>query len=302
MTDPDVLARIRALAVPPAWTNVWISADDRTHIQATGRDAKGRKQYRYHPMYRRHRDEAKFDQLVPFGQQLGALRRRVESDLDHAGLPHERVTAVVIKLLEETFIRVGNEEYARSNRTFGLTTLRDRHVSVVDGELRIKFRGKASIMHAVHVGDPRLVKLVRRCKDLPGQQLFQWVDADGVQHPLQSADVNAYLRAATGLDATAKTFRTWGGSLLAAAGLAAVDTPDVTAKLRKSAVIRAMEVVSEVLGNTPTVCRRSYVHPVIVDRFLDGELASAWHDGPRRSGSGLVTEERKLLHVLTLAR
>ena len=296
--DARTLERIRALAVPPAWTDVWISRDPWTHIQATGRDARGRKQYRYHDEFRAHREASKFGDLVPFGERLGDLRRRVDDDLGNRGLGRERVTALVVALLERTFIRVGNEEYAQGNNTFGLTTLRDRHVRFNGRSVTIKYAAKNSKVHEVDCDDPRLCRLVRRCQDLPGQQLFQWVDDDGLRHPVSSGDVNDYLRTATGIDATAKTFRTWGASVFAAAGLAAVDRPDVTERQRKQLLNEAIGVVSDVLNNTPAVCRRSYVHPVIVDRFLEGRLARRWERGPSRRGGGLAAEERRLLHVL----
>jgi DNA topoisomerase-1 len=291
------LARIRSLVVPPGWSDVWISSDPRTHIQAIGRDVRGRKQYRYHPRFRAQREEAKFGELVAFGERLGPLRRQLDVDLALSGLPRERVTAVVVRLMEQTFIRVGNEEYARSNRTYGLTTLRDRHVTFGRGELKIRYVAKGAKVHEVACTDPRLCRLVRRCQDLPGQQLFQWLDDDG-RHPLTSGDVNAYLREITGLDATAKTFRTWGASVFAAAGLASADQPGVTDRQRTQLVNRAIELVSDVLGNTPAVCRRSYVHPAVIDRFLDGRLARRWNTGPARPAGGLLMEERRLLHVL----
>ena len=277
---------------------MWISSDPRSHIQATGRDVRGRKQYRYHLRFRAHREEAKFEQLVQFGERLGPLRRQLSRDLSLSGLPRERVTAVVVRLMEQTYIRVGNEEYARSNRTYGLTTLRDRHVTFGRGEIKIRYQGKGSKLHEVACTDPRLCRLVRRCQDLPGQQLFQWLDGDGARHPLSSGDVNDYLRQVTGIDATAKTFRTWGASVFAAAGLATVDQPDVSDRQRTQLVNRAIELVSDVLGNTPAVCRRSYVHPVLIDRFLEGRLAQRWNEGPARPAGGLLAEERRLLHVL----
>jgi DNA topoisomerase-1 len=298
VTDDATLERIRALAVPPAWTDVWISADGWTHVQATGRDARGRKQYRYHDDFRAHREAAKFSDLVPFGDRLGELRRRVDDDLDGGGLGRERVVALVVALLERTYIRVGNEEYAQGNKTYGLTTLRDRHVRFQRNEFTIKYNAKGSKVHVVACDDPRLCRLVRRCQDLPGQQLFQWIDDDGERRPLSSSDVNAYLRETTGLDATAKTFRTWGATVLAAAGLATVDRSGVTDGQRKQLLNEAIGMVAGLLNNTPAVCRRSYVHPVVVDRFLDGKLARRWERGPSRRAGGLEAEERRLLHVL----
>ena len=273
--DAELLERIRALAVPPAWTDVWISADPRSHVQATGRDARGRKQYRYHPGFRQHQEEAKFELLVPFGHALPALRRRVERDLRRAGLPRDRVVAVIVELLARTLVRVGNEEYARANGSFGLTTLRDRHVKVDGAHLRLRFTGKSSKVHEVALDDPRLARLVRRCQELPGQLLFQFVDGDGAQHPVRSSDVNDYLREVTGVDATAKTFRTWNASLFAAVALAAQPAPE-TERARRAVVTAMVKVVAAELNNTPAVCRRSYVHPRLVERYLAGELATEW--------------------------
>ncbi len=220
---PTTLQRVRSLAVPPAWVDVWISGDPDSHLQATGRDARGRKQYRYHPEFRAHRDATKFHQLVPFGHALGAVRGAVERDLRRRGLPRERVTALVVALLDRTALRVGNESYAVENGTFGLTTLRDRHARIVGSDLRIRFKGKAAKVHEVHWRDARLAALVQRCQDLPGQVLFQWVDVDDEQHPLTSDDVNDYLRATSGFDVTAKTFRTWSATAHAATVLAGID-------------------------------------------------------------------------------
>ena len=223
--DPDTLDRIRALAVPPAWKDVWIAADPCAHVQATGRDARGRKQYRYHERFRAHRDEAKFEQLVTFGESSPEVRRRLAADLARPGLPQPKVVAVVVQLLERTFVRVGNEEYARANGSFGLATLRDRHARFDRGQLRIRFKAKSAKVHEVEIDDPRLVRLVRRCQALPGQLLFQYLDDEGEAHPVRSSEVNDYLRQITGEEWTAKTFRTWGATLLAAAGLAALPAP-----------------------------------------------------------------------------
>ena len=225
LDDSEALERIAALAIPPAWTDVWISADPCSHVQATGRDARGRKQYRYHARFRQQQEEAKFELLEPFGRALPRLRRIVRDDLGRAGLPQERVIALVVELLERTLVRVGNEEYARTNGSFGLTTLRDRHVRIDGSHLRMRFTGKSAKVHDVAFDDRRLARLVRRCQELPGQVLFQFVDGDGAQHPVRSSDINDYLRGATGLDATAKTFRTWSASVFAATALAAQPPP-----------------------------------------------------------------------------
>ncbi len=297
VTDAETLARIKRLAVPPAWTDVWISADSATHIQATGRDARGRKQYRYHRDYRRQRDTKKFDQLVPFGHVVGDLRRAVDADLARTGLPKEQVVALVIALLDRTLFRIGNECYARDNGSFGLTTVRDRHARVDGRTIRLRFRGKYAKTCEVAWTDARLARLVQRCRDIPGEILFQWMDEDGGHHPIRSDDVNDYLRAVTGLELTAKTFRTWGATLLAAVGLAAVE--DTPARLRPRVVQQAIDVVAAELGNTPAVCRASYVHPTVVDTFNAGTFGELWHARTPSRPAELLPEERRLLHVLT---
>ncbi len=269
--DTDTIERIRSLAVPPAWTDVWIAADPWSHVQATGRDARGRKQFVYHAQFRQQRDEAKFELLVPFGHALPALRRRLVVDLRRRGLPQERVLALVVTLLEDTFVRIGNEEYARTNGSFGLTTLRDRHVRYDGSGVRLRFPGKSGKGHDVAVGDPRLARLVRRCQDLPGQVLFQYLGEDDVPRPVRSSEVNDYLRDITGMEATAKTFRTWSATVLAAAGLAGLPAP-TTVREGRRVVSGMLELVSSELNNTPAVCRRSYIHPAVIERYLDGNL------------------------------
>ena len=295
--DPDVLTRIRALAVPPAWTDVWVAADPRSHLQATGRDARGRKQYRYHPGFRQQQEEAKFELLGPFGRALPALRRQVGDDLGRRGLSRERVTALVVRLLEETLVRVGNEEYAKANGSFGLTTLRDRHVRSTATGVQLRFVGKSGKGHAVSVDDPRLARLVRRCQDLPGQVLFQYLDDDDSPRPLRSTDVNDYLRAATGLDATAKTFRTWSATLMAATGLVTLPPPS-SRREGTRALKEVLGVVCARLNNTPAVCRRSYIHPAVIESYFDGTLTDAWESATARGSSLLCREERRLLNVL----
>jgi DNA topoisomerase-1 len=296
VTDAVLLERIRRLVIPPAWTEVWICADPCGHLQATGRDARGRKQYRYHDDFRAHREATKFDELVPFGIRLGRIRHRVAEDLATPGLPRQRVLALVVRLLEETHARIGNEEYARTNGSYGLTTLRDEHVRQVRGVLQLHFRGKHGLMHDVVVDDRRLSKLVKQCQDLPGQILFQYRSDHG-PCPVHSSDVNEYLRAASGIPVTAKTFRTWGGTLLTATALAAVDPP-ATDRLRRQLVTAAVARVAKELGNTPAVCRRSYVHPTVIESFTTGELQARWEAGPRADGHGMLREERKLLALL----
>jgi DNA topoisomerase-1 len=295
--DAAALARIRSLAVPPAWTDVWICPDPDGHIQATGRDARGRKQYRYHPAFRRRRERHKFYALVPFGEALGTLRTTVDADLRSPVLSRPRVLAAMVTLLEATYIRVGNEGYARENRTYGLTTLRERHVEVEGSELRLTFVGKGGKRFEVSCFDRRLARVVRRCQDLPGQALFQYLDDDGNPTPVTSTDVNEYLRTATDVDSTAKTFRTWGGTLLAAQQLVDLEPP-ASERAAASAIKEALGPVCDRLGNTFAVCRASYVHPKVLTMFEEGRLVDRWEKGPKRPAGGLEAEERKLLHVL----
>ena len=272
MRDPDTLRRIKALAIPPAWTDVWICPRPDGHVQATGRDARGRKQYRYHPRWRAVRDETKYGRMIAFGRALPHIRERAERDMALPGLPREKVLGTVVRLLETTLIRVGNEEYARHNHSFGLTTMRDRHVDVDGATLRFHFRGKAGKRHVIDLKNRRLARVVQRCRDIPGQELFQYVDAAGERHTIESADVNAYLREISGQDFTAKDFRTWAGTVLAAWALHEFESFDSQTQAKRN-VIRAIEAVAERLGNTPAICRRCYVHPAVVDSYLDGSLA-----------------------------
>ena len=282
--DPDELARIRALAIPPAYTDVWIAPDPDAHLQATGRDARGRKQYRYHKRWREIRDETKFDRMLAFAKALPAIRAAVKRDLARPGLPREKVVATVVALLEATLIRVGNEEYARANDSYGLTTLREEHVRVRGDAVRFCFRGKSGKEHDVTLRDPRLARVIRACQDLPGHELFSYVDAEGRPHSIGSADVNAYLRAVTEGEFTAKDMRTWEGTMACALALAEVRAP--TPGARKRAVNEALGAVAAQLRNTPAVCRKSYVHPGVLDEFLATgalELAGAVRKR-RRSG------------------
>ena len=296
--DRETLARIRGLVLPPAWTDVWICPDPEGHLQATGRDARGRKQYRYHPRWREVRDEAKYERTIAFAEALPALRARVARDLRRPGLPREKVLATVVRLLETTLARVGNEEDARQNRSDGLTTLRDRHAEVKGARIRLRFRGKAGKAHEVDVEDPRVARIVRRSRDIPGQDLFQYLDEDGVARPVGSADVNAYLREATGQDFTAKDFRTWAGTVLAALALKEARRADSTAA-RKRHVVRAIEAVAQKLGNTPAVCRKCYVHPDVIESYLDGTLVDALAARVRGArGKGLDADERAVLALL----
>jgi DNA topoisomerase-1 len=274
LRDEATFARIRGLAIPPAWTQVWICARADGHIQAVGRDARGRKQYRYHPRWRAFRDENKFQKMVDFARALPRIRAQVAQDLARPGLPREKVLATVVRLLEETLIRVGNEEYARENKHYGLTTLREHHAKVQGSDLHFEFVGKSGKKREVDVRDPQVARVVRRCQGLPGEELFQYLDADGTRHGIDSADVNNYLRALTGHDFTAKDFRTWAGTVLAALALQELETVGSQAQAKQH-VVNAIRSVSERLGNTPAVCRKCYVHPAVVESFLDGELAEA---------------------------
>jgi DNA topoisomerase-1 len=269
--DPGILDRIRALAIPPAYTDVWICPDPDGHIQATGRDARGRKQYRYHPRWREQRDVTKYARMAAFGRALPRLRKRIEADLNRRGMPREKVQAAVVRLLELTLIRVGNDEYARKNKSFGLTTLRKRHVGVQGAEVMFEFRGKSGKDHRTGIHDRRLARVVRACQDLRGQRLFQYKDEDGVVHAISSDDVNAYIHQATGEHFTAKDFRTWAGTLLAAQLLSACERADGEAQ-HKHRIADCVKAVSRKLGNTPAVCRSSYIHPGVIEAYADDRL------------------------------
>lgn len=269
--DPDELRRIRSLAIPPAWTHVWICSIPNGHLQATGRDSKGRKQYRYHPQWRILRDEVKYDRLILFGRTLPVIRARVEQDLKQPGLSRNKVLATVIRLLETTLIRVGNEEYARANGSFGLTTLRNKHVDVEGPIVRFRFRGKSGVYHSIRVNDRRLARTVQRCQDLPGQELFQYLDDEGQPCLIDSADVNAYLQEIAGEAFTAKDFRTWAGTVLAARTLQEFESFASQTEAKRN-IVAAIETVSKRLGNTKAVCRKCYVHPAVVNAYLDGSL------------------------------
>jgi DNA topoisomerase-1 len=308
ITDEADLRRIKALAIPPAWTDVWICPNPRGHLQATGRDAKGRKQYRYHPHWREVRDETKYDRMMAFGRALPQIRARVEADLARPGLPREKVLATVVRLLETTRMRVGNEEYARANHSYGLTTLRTRHASVHGTKVEFKFRGKSGVRHETEVTDRRLAQIVKRCQALAGQELFQYLDEEGQPQTIDSEDVNAYLREITGQDFTAKDFRTWAGTVLAAMALQAFESFDSATQAKKN-VVQAIEHVAKRLGNTPSVCRKCYVHPAILDAYLDGtladtlkqraeqELAAALPDLPAEEAAVLALLQQRLNQV-----
>ena len=303
--DAATLERIRTLAIPPAWRDVWICPFAEGHLQATGRDARGRKQYRYHPRWREERDGTKYARMIALGHALPALRRRIAADLRRPGLPREKVLATVARLLETTFIRVGNEEYARSNKSFGLTTLKDRHVQISPTRVRFRFRGKSGIEHEISVEDKALARIVRRCRDLPGQELFQYVDENGKPATIDSADVNDYIRAAAGDDFTAKDFRTWAGTVLAAAALGRQSVARRAGRAARPTnrdVARAIADVAARLGNTLAVCRRCYVHPAVIASYLDGALPAAvtarGDVRPGRVGTGLRPDEAAVLRLL----
>jgi DNA topoisomerase I len=271
MRDAETMARIRQLAIPPAWTDVWICAQDNGHIQATGRDAKGRKQYRYHADWNSTRDSAKYERILSFGKLLPQLRERVNADMSKRGLGREKVLATVAYLLETTLIRIGNKEYARDNKSYGLTTLEGRHVSFSGSEIRFKFRGKSGKEWKLKVSDRRIARIVRACQELPGQTLFQYEDDDGEARQVTSADVNAYLRDIAGTEVTAKDFRTWAGTVLAAMALREFARVDAEAATKRN-VTRAIEMVASRLGNTASICRKCYVHPEVLNCYLEGTL------------------------------
>jgi DNA topoisomerase-1 len=271
ITDEQTIARIKKLAIPPAYQDVWICPYENGHIQAVGRDARGRKQYRYHAKWRETRDEAKYAHMLIFGRVLPHLRARVDHDLSLPGLPREKVLAAIVRLLERTLVRIGNEEYAKSNKSFGLTTLRQGHVKVKGQGLTFDFRAKHGIQWHVELKDRRLSKIIGKLTDLPGQDLFQYLDDDNQTHGVTSDDVNAYLRDITGEDITAKDFRTWAATNLAAVALRELEAFDTKAKAKKN-VLRAVEAVAKMLGNTPSICRKCYIHPAIFDAYLDGSL------------------------------
>jgi DNA topoisomerase-1 len=275
--DDEAKARVAALAIPPAWTDVWICPWPNGHLQATGRDARGRKQYRYHARWRERRGADNFERMIEFADALPRIRRRVKHDLASRGLSREKVLAAVVELLERTLIRVGNEEYVRDNRSFGLTTLRGRHANVTGQRVRFRFRGKSGAVHEVGLRDRRLASIVRRCQELPGQDLFAYVDDDGEVRDIASDDVNDYLREASGGDFTAKDFRTWAGTLLAYRALRALQPEDHGPAARRN-VVEAMKQTAARLGNTPAVARGSYVHPAVLDAYMDGNLRGALVD------------------------
>jgi DNA topoisomerase-1 len=294
VTDAATLERIKLLVIPPAWTDVWICRDERGHLQATGRDARGRKQYRYHSRWRENRDADKFDHLIEFAAALPAIRRRVREDLKLQGLPRRKVLAVIVQLLERTCIRIGNERYAEENDSFGLTTMRNRHVKVSGDRIEFQFRGKSGKFHRIAMDDdPKLARLIRRCRDLPGQDLFQYLDDAGEVQSIGSSDVNDYLKEIAGREISTKDFRTWNGSVLVASMLRRCEHVGVT---QMAAAVRE---ASKYLGNTPAICRKSYVHPRVLDPRTWERRAERAVSRPQR---GLRVEEAALLAILAPVR
>jgi DNA topoisomerase-1 len=299
ITDPATLARIASFVIPPAWTEVWISASPTAHLQVTGRDALGRKQYRYHPAWDEMRSLTKFSRLRAFGEKLAPLREQLAKDLKRPALDREKVVALVLTLMDQSFIRVGNKEYARKNKSYGLTTLRDRHVNIDGADVRFAFVGKKGVAHDVTLTDRRLARLVRKCKDIPGQHLFQYYSADGQRHALESGDVNEYLQRHTGLSVSAKDFRTWGGTVKMVECLEAVlqQEPDLAPE---KVVKKAVKEVASGLGNTPTVCSKYYIHPQVVELFNSGQLIEflRQHDAEGEAKGPLSPTERLVLRML----
>jgi len=298
--DDQTLRRIQSLVIPPAWTEVWISGQSNGHLQATGFDARGRKQYRYHPRFRQVREQAKYTRVLAFAKSLPKIRRRVTRDLKLPGLPREKVLAAVVRLLETTLIRVGNDEYAKSNNSFGLTTLQDRHAHIRGSKIRFVFKGKSGIEHEIDLQDPRLAHIVKQCQDLPGQELLQYVDENGKVCDVGSTDVNQYIQSIAGQEFTAKDFRTWAGTVLAAIALRELKEFDSRAQAKKN-IVRAVESVASKLGNTTAVCRKCYIHPAILDSYMDGALAKTLHrQAAKKLGKEIQSLKPEEAMVLTL--
>lgn len=301
LRDPKHLARIRSLVIPPAWTNVAICSSPNGHLQAVGMDARGRKQYRYHPRYREVRDQAKFSRMIAFGAVLALIRRQVQADLERPGLPKQKVLATVVRLLETSFIRVGNDGYAKENDSFGLTTFTGRHVHVAGSKLLFHFRGKSGQEHSIELTDRRLANIVRHCRELPGHELFQYVNEEGVACAICSTDVNQYIRDIAGHDFTAKDFRTWAGTVLAVRELSAAGPPR-NQTVGKKSVVEAVKSVARRLGNRPATCRKYYIHPAILDSYLGGSLFSTMEQGEQQetayAGLGLRQEEYSVMVII----
>jgi DNA topoisomerase I len=301
LSERDVLKRIKTLAIPPAWTDVWISPFADGHLQATGRDAKGRKQYRYHARFREIRESTKYEHVIAFADALPAIRKKVHEHMGLRGLPREKVLATVIHLLETTLIRIGNDDYARQNNSYGLTTLKNRHVAVTGNEVRFRFTGKSGKQWSLRVKDRRVAKILKACQELPGQELLQYIDDAGACQDVTSTDVNAYLKEITGKDVTAKDFRTWAGTVLAAMALNEIESFDSAAQAKRN-LRAAIEKVASRLGNTPTICRKCYVHPDVLDSYMDGdlvlELKSKAESALRSDVEKLKPEEAAVLALL----
>src|ERR1051325_2107288 len=289
--DRDHLARIKSLAIPPAWESVWICPVESGHLQATGRDARGRKQHRYHPKWRETRDETKYNRMIAFAKLLPKIRQRVAKDLRAEGLTRDKILAAIVKLLEISLIRVGNAEYARDNKSYGLTTMKDHHAKIRGEKIIFDFRGKSGKDHKIEIEDPRLARIVKRSQDLPGQELFQYIDDQGQRQDVKSEDVNDYLHEIVSGDFTAKDFRTWAGTVLAAMALQEFEKFDTQAQARKN-VLRAIERVAERLGNTPSVCRKCYIHPAIVNSYMDGQMLQTAQQRAERELAGNISKLR----------
>jgi len=299
--DKETLARIKSLVIPPAWTGVWICPNPKGHLQVTGRDAKGRKQSRYHPRWREVRDETKYERMMLFGAALPKIRERVEQDLAMPGLPRPKVLAAIVRLMETTLIRVGNEEYARQNKSYGLTTMRNKHVDVDGSTVTFKFQGKSGIKHTIDINDRRLARIIQRCQDIPGYELFQYVEKDGTHHSIDSADVNDYLREISNQEFTAKDFRTWAGTVLACMALREFEAFGSETEAKRN-VVQAIKSVAARLGNTPSVCRKCYVHPAVLDCYMSGKLLETMkrqvEEQEAESAEALRLEEIALLDLL----
>ena len=298
VSELETLARIKSLVIPPAWTEVWICPNPKGHLQATGRDAKGRKQSRYHPRWREVRDETKYERMMAFGAALPTIRDRVEQDLARPALPREKILAAIVRLMETTLIRVGNIEYAKQNQSYGLTTMRGKHVQVDGSTITFKFQGKSGVRHAVDITDRRLAKIIQRCQDIPGYELFQYVDGEGGHHTIDSSDVNDYLREATEQCFTAKDFRTWTGTVLACAKLHEFDVFESDSEAKKN-VVEIVKSVAARLGNTPSVCRKCYIHPLVIEAYMNGAFTKTVREQQfEESPGGLQLEEIVLMKLM----
>jgi DNA topoisomerase-1 len=296
--ESETLIRIKSLVIPPAWNDVWICPNPKGHLQATGRDARGRKQSRYHPRWREVRDETKYERLMAFGAVLPRIRERVGQDLARPALPREKVLAAIVRLMETTLIRVGNVEYAKENQSYGLTTMRGKHVRVDGSTIMLKFHGKSGVRHAVDITDRRLARIIQRCQDIPGYELFQYVDSDGQHHTIDSADVNDYLREVTGQHVTAKDFRTWAGTVLACTRLYDFNVFESETEAKKN-VVEIVKAVAARLGNTPSVCRKCYIHPAVIDTYMNGGFSKTLREHEaEESLKDLQPEETILMKLM----